>query len=202
MTAFALLLAGGLLVMGSRTSHVLAAYVALSLAASVVIVPAVAFSPVLLSLFAVTLLLKAVVAPLAISAFVRANPAAADLRPSASLPRRLLVVLAFAAVAHGIAASPAFAGFPLGALPPFLAFCGVGLLLFDRNLIAHLIGLLVLETGVTLAGAILAPHLPEIVEMGATFDALIVTFIGLGLARAFVAHDPLLDVDALRSLRG
>jgi hydrogenase-4 membrane subunit HyfE len=53
-----------------------------------------------------------------------------------------------------------------------------------------------------LAGALLAPTLPESIELGATFDALVATFIGLALVRAFFAHNALLDVDALRSLRG
>jgi hydrogenase-4 membrane subunit HyfE len=76
------------------------------------------------------------------------------------------------------------------------------MLVVHRNLLAHVIGLLALGAGVTLAGAVLAPQLPESVELGATFDAVVGTFIGLALVRAFVAQNPMLDVEFLRKLRG
>ena len=80
--------------------------------------------------------------------------------------------------------------------------CGVGMLIVHRNLLAHVIGLLVLGAGTELAGAALAPGLPASIELGATFDVLVATFIGLALVRAIIAHIPLLDVDSLRRLRG
>ena len=76
------------------------------------------------------------------------------------------------------------------------------MLMVHRNLLAHVIGLLVLGTGIELAGATLAPGLPAAFELGATFDVLVATFIGLALVRAIATHNPLLDVDALRRLRG
>jgi hydrogenase-4 component E len=80
--------------------------------------------------------------------------------------------------------------------------CGLAILIVHRNLLAAVIGLLVLGTGATLAGAVIAPGLPGLIELGAAFDTLVATFIGLALARAFVAHNPLLDVISLRRLRG
>ena len=47
-----------------------------------------------------------------------------------------------------------------------------------------------------------APQLPEAVELGAAFDVLVVTFIGLALVRALITDNPLLDTESLRRLRG
>jgi hydrogenase-4 membrane subunit HyfE len=120
---------------------------------------------------------------------LRTHPEARALRPSLGLPLRLLLAVGAAAAT---ANEPAV----------FVVACGVGMLLVHRNLIAHLIALLVLGTGITLWGAVIAPALPESIELGATFDAVVGTFIGLALIRAVAAHHPLLDVESLRSLRG
>ena len=201
----AVLVAGGLLVVTGRTLLALVAYVVLAATASALIVPATAGSLLAVVVFGVTTIMKVVVAPLGIVWFLRAQPAARALRPSLSAPIRLLFAIGFAALgtlvarAVGFRTDVATSQLELGV---FVVACGVGMLIVHRNLIAHLIGLLVLGTGITLCGAILAPSLPESVELGATFDALVGTFVGLTLIRAFAAHDPLLDVESLRSLRG
>ena len=61
-------------------------------------------------------LLKVVVAPLGILAFVRANPKAGNLRPSLAAPVRLLLVVVFALGARG-AVIPALGNAALRALP-------------------------------------------------------------------------------------
>ena len=76
------------------------------------------------------------------------------------------------------------------------------MLIIHRNLLAHMVGLLVLGIGIGFAASMLAPGLPEPIELGTAFDALIATGIGLALVRAIVVHDPLLDVESLRRLRG
>ena len=76
------------------------------------------------------------------------------------------------------------------------------MLIVHRNLLAHMVGLLVLGIGIGFAGSMLAPGLPEPIELGTAFDALIATVIGLAIVRAIVVHDPLLDVESLRRLRG
>ena len=83
-----------------------------------------------------------------------------------------------------------------------IILCALGMLVVQRNLIAHILGLLAFSAGITLAGSAIAPGLPAAVELGASFDALVVTFIGLAIVRAFLAHNPLLDVASLRRLRG
>ncbi len=105
------------------------------------------------------------------------------------MPLRLLLAIGFAMVAAAFARLPALAGIPMQGLVAYVALCGVGMLVVHRNLLAHVIGLLALGAGVTLAGAVLAPQLPESVELGATFDAIVGTFIGLALVRAFVSAE-------------
>lgn len=203
--ALIVLVAGGLLVVTGRTVLALVAYVVLAATASVLIAPATAGSLLAVIVFGGTTVMKVVVAPLGILWFLRAQPAVRALRPSLSAPLRLLLAIGFAALAVFVARAVGFRSDVAAAqleLGVFFVACGVGMLIVHRNLIAHLIGLLVLGTGITLCGAILAPSLPESVELGATFDALVGTFVGLTLIRAFAAHDPLLDVESLRSLRG
>jgi hydrogenase-4 component E len=196
-----LLLAGAVLLLSARTTQMLLGYVVLAVTVSVFVAPAALGSPLSLALFAISAVLKVVVAPLGILAFVRANPEAGDLRPSLAAPVRLLLVVAFALVARS-AVIPSLGDVALQNLAAYVVLCGVGVLIVHRNLLAHVVGLLALGAGVTLAGAILVPALPESVELGATFDAFVATFIGLALVRAFFSQNALLDVDALRSLRG
>jgi hydrogenase-4 membrane subunit HyfE len=196
-----LLLAGAVLLLSTRATQMLVGYSVLAITVAVFVAPAALGSPLSFALFAVSALLKIVVAPLGILAFVRANPKAGNLRPSLAAPARLLLVVGLALAAHG-AVIPGLGNGRLQSVTVYIMLCGVGVLIVHRNLLSHVIGLLVLGTGVTLAGALLAPTLPASVELGAAFDALVATFIGLALMRAFFAHNAVLDVDALRSLRG
>jgi hypothetical protein len=202
MLELVLLLSGASLILLTRTTAVVVGYVLLAgLTTAFVAVPA-SHSPLALTLFVAAALLKLVVAPVGIVLFVRRNPAAGDMRPSLPLPARILLVIGFALTARALAHHEALAGIPLSPLVAYTVLCAAGMLVVHRNLLAHVLGLLALGTGVTLAGAVMAPDLPESVELGATFDALVATFIGLALVRAVVAHNPLLDVESLQSLRG
>jgi hydrogenase-4 component E len=176
--------------------------VVLAVIASALIAPSALVSPTAFAIFALTTLMKVIVAPLGIVWFLRENPPAADLHPSLALPQRLLLAIGIAVAAAAIAHVPALAEIPLLRLIAYVVLCGIGMLVVHRNLLAHVIGLLALGAGITLAGAELAPQLPESVELGATFDALVGTFIGLALVRAFAAQNPMLDVESLRKLRG
>ena len=202
MIELLVLLAGAGLVLNARTSQAVVAYIVLAALATYFIFPATNGSPIALLLFVLSGFVKLIAAPLGVWLFVTANPATRDLRPSVPIAGRLLVVIAFAAAAHGVAAMDAFRG--IGGIDEiaYVILCALGMLVIQRNLLAHILGLLALSAGVTLAGAVLAPGLPESVELGATFDAVVVTFIGLGLVRAFIVHNPVLDVESLRSLRG
>ena len=201
-TTLLVLFAGAVLLVNGRAVQVLIAYVVLALTVTALGVTVAVSSPVTLVLFTVATLLKVVVAPLAILIFLRMNPAAGDLRPSIPLPARLMLAIAFALLAHMVLRYPSVAVVPMADSIAFVVLCGIGMLIVHRNLLAHMIGLLVLGIGIGFAGAMLAPELPEVIELGTTFDALVAMFIGLTIVRAIVVNDPLLDVDSLRRLRG
>ena len=197
-----ILIAGATLLVATRTRVVLGAYLALVVIAIVEVPRATFGAPLPLAVVLVTMTMKAVVAPLAVLAFLRAYPTASDLHTSLTLPLRLLLAIAFAVAAGAVAHLPGLEAGPPVLPAAFVVLCSVGMLIVHRNVVAHLIGLLALGAGITLAGAVLAPQLPEAVELGATFDALVGTFVGLALLRAVVTREGALDVESLRSLRG
>lgn len=202
MIELLLLFAGATLLMDGRATHVLIAYVVLAATTSAIIAPVALAAPASAVLFGISALLKVVLAPLGLFFFLRANPATGNLRPSIPMPLRLVLALAFALVARGVARFPALAGLPMRDSIAFLVLCGVGMLIVHRSLVADMIGLLVLGVAVDLAGAVLAPQLPESIELSATFDALLATFLGLTLVRSMLGQNPALDVEVLRKLRG
>ncbi len=203
MTAeLGLFLAGAALLLSSRTLVAAGAYVVIAAVATIAILPAAVGSAVALALLAGSAFLKLVVAPIGIYLFVRANPATRDLRPSVSLPIRLVIVVVIGLVARVAPVLTVFKDIATIDVAAFVILCALGMLVVQRNLIAHVIGLLAFSAGIALAGSAIAPGLPEAVELGASFDALVVTFIGLAIVRAFLTHNPLLDVASLRRLRG
>jgi len=64
------------------------------------------------------------------------------------------------------------------------------------------IGLLVFENGITLAALALTAGMPLVVELGATFDLMIVMVVVQVHARRMLATVGSLSTDHLRSLRG
>jgi hydrogenase-4 membrane subunit HyfE len=198
----ALLLAGAVLILSPRTLLAAAAYVVIASIATASILPAAVGSPFALALLSGSAFLKLVVAPIGIYLFIRANPTTRDLRPSISLPIRLVVVVVIGLAARSVSGFVAFQDVAGIGVTAFVVLCALGMLVVQRNLIAHIIGLLAFSAGITLAGSAIVPGLPESVELGASFDALVVTFIGLAIVRAFLAQNPLLDVASLRNLRG
>jgi hydrogenase-4 membrane subunit HyfE len=202
MIELVLLFAGATLLMDGRTTHVLIAYVVLAATTSTVIAPVAASTTASAVLFAISTLLKVGLAPLGLFFFLRSNPATGNLRPSIAMPLRLILALGFALVSRGVARFPALSGVPMRDSIAFLVLCGVGMLIVHRNLVADMIGLLVLGVAIDLAGAVMAPQLPESIELSATFDALLATFLGLTLVRSLLGHNPGLDVEDMRKLRG
>jgi hydrogenase-4 component E len=197
-----ILLAGATLIVNGRTGQVVVAYVVLAATTSAILLPSSLATPTAVALFAISALLKIVLAPVGFRWFLRANPTADDLNPSVPATVRLLLVILIAIAARSISQDPALSGIPLLFTAVFTVLCGISMLMVHRNLLAHVIGLLVLGTGIELAGAMIAPGLPEAFELGATFDVLVATFIGLALVRAIAAQNPLLDVESLRRLKG
>jgi hypothetical protein len=202
MLELVFLAAGAALILGTRTAQVVLAYVVIVALATIVIAPVALDSALSLGLFVASSILKLIAAPIGIWFFLRSNPAARDLRPSIGMPARLLVVIGFAVVAQSLTQVPSLAHIPKIGIVAYVVLCALGMLVIHRNLLAHLIGLLALSAGIGLAASVFAPQLPELFELGASFDALVATFIGLALVRAFVVHNPLLDVESLRRLHG
>lgn len=201
IVAVLILTAGAVVILENSTLRVVAAYMVIVATVGVIAAPATVPALLPLAFFWAAFALKLVLAPAVIGTFVRRNPPARDLRPVASLPLRLIAVLAMGFGAQYVHI-PGLAASSLSTLAAYIVLVGLAELVLDRNLLAQVVGLLVLSTGVTLAGVACAPQLPAAVELGAAFDVLVVTFIGLALVRALLTDNPLLDIESLRRLRG
>jgi hydrogenase-4 component E len=197
-----ILLAGAGLLVDTSTTRVVVAYAIIVASVAVLAAPATLNAPLPLAFFVATCLLKLVAAPIALWEFARRNTAARTLRPAIDLPLRLIVVVALVFATQVVPRVPGLGSIPDAGMAAYVVLCGLAVLVVHRNLLAQVIGLLVLSSGVTLAGVVSAPQLPQAVELGAAFDVLVVTFIGLALVRALIADNPLLDTELLRKLRG
>jgi hydrogenase-4 membrane subunit HyfE len=191
----------GIMIVDTRAKHVLAGYVAIAIVTTVMTYSSVDVTLGGLLLFSIATALKVVVAPIGILWFIRLNSEAEDLRSSAPLPIRVLVVIVLIVLSRAAYRLPAAAGLPLQSIVAFVVLCGIAMLIMHRNVLADLLGLLLFGAGITLEAALIAPELPAGVELGAAFDVLVTTFIGLALLRT-LHHRGLLDVDRLRNLRG
>jgi hydrogenase-4 component E len=191
----------GVMIADTRAKRVLAAYVAIAVVTTVVTFPGASVTLGGLVLFGIATALKVVLAPIGILWFLRRNPEAEDLRAGAPLPVRVLTVVVLVVLSRAVDHLPVAAALPLQSTVAFVLLCGIAMLLMHRNVLADLLGLLVFGAGITLEGALAAPQLPEAVELGAAFDVLVTTFIGLALLRTLHQRG-MLDVDRLRSLRG
>ena len=202
MTLYTILaVLSGVMIADTRAKRVLAAYVAIAIVTTVVTFPGASATLGGLVLFGLATALKVVLAPIGILWFIRRNPEAEDLRAGAPLPVRVLAVIVLVMLSRGVDHLPVAAALPLQSTVAFVILCGIAILLIHRNVLADLLGLLVFGAGITLEGALAAPLLPEAVELGAAFDVLVTTFIGLALLRTLHQRG-MLDVDRLRSLRG
>ena len=126
-------------------------------------------------------------------ALVRRYGVSGDLAPSLGLPWRLLIVVVNLVVAHEIGKLSALRDLPSTGVVFYAVLASVTIFVLHRNLLAHVIGLLMLGSPITLAGAVFAPELPLAVELAGTFDAVIATLLALAIARALLAH-PKLDI--------
>jgi hydrogenase-4 membrane subunit HyfE len=190
-----------IMVADTRAKRVLNGYIAITVVTSIVTFPAAAASTLGLATFALATALKVVLVPIGILWFLRRNPGAEDLRPSLSLPARVFTLIVLAALSRGAEQLPVAAALPLHGEVAFVILCGIAMLLIDRNVLADMLGLLLFGAGISLQGTLAAPQLPEVVELGAAFDVMVTTFIGLAFLGTLHKRG-LLDVDRLRTLRG
>ncbi len=196
-----LAICAGIMIADTRAKRVLAGYVVIAVVTTIITFPAAAASLNALLAFGLATVLKVVLVPLGILWFLRRNPGAEDLRASVPLPLRVLTVIVLIGLSRAVEHLPIAAALPLQADVAFVILCGLAMLLIHRNVLADILGLLLFGAGITLEGALAAPQLPEVVELGAAFDVMVTTFIGLALLRTLHERG-LLDVDHLRTLRG
>ena len=152
--------------------------------------------------FAVLAAIKLIVGPSALIYLVRRYNVPENLGPSLGLVWRLVIVGTALVAAYEVRHMAAFAGVASTTVVFDALFMSMLIVVLYRNLLAHAIGLLVLGSAITLAGAVFAPGLPYAIEIADTFDAVIATFVALTIARAVIAYDPQPDIRQLRELRG
>jgi hydrogenase-4 membrane subunit HyfE len=155
-----------------------------------------------LSFFFVLAAVKLIAGPAALIALVRRYAVPEDLAPSVNLAWRLVFVSATLFAAHEIRLMTAFSNVTSAGVVFYAIFTSMLIVLLHRNLLAHVIGLLMLGSAITLAGAVFSPGLPGAIEIADTFDAVLATVVALAIARALIAFDPQLDIRSLRELRG
>lgn len=202
MIDLVVILGASVAVLASRTSRAVAGYVVVAGAATYATMRNVPHTTQYLIPFAISIMLKIVIAPVAVARLIRTRPAADDLRPSLSMPWRIIVLIGLLWLAAATAALPALRDVALAGAATFTLLCGATTLMFNRNVLAGVAGLFLLDAGASVAGASFAVQLPEALEMGAAFDALVLTVVAVMLARAIARHDASLDVRSLRRLRG
>lgn len=124
------------------------------------------------------------------------------------LGRRASAVVAVIIIFVAAIAVGGVAGLPGGtsarALPAAMAEVLTGLLLVvtRRKSLSMVIGLLVFENGITLAALAMTAGMPLVMELGASFDVLIVMVVVRVHSRRMLNSMGTLSTDRLRSLRG
>ena len=89
-------------------------------------------------------------------------------------------------------------------LPAAIAVTLIGLLLImtRRKALSAVVGLLVFDTGLTLAAFGLTYGMPFVVELGVLFDLLIAVAVVIVVSRRMLTEIGTLSTDHLRDLRG
>lgn len=183
-----------------------------ALAALVVTIAITEDDPELLTVAAVVLALKGVVIPLVLRRGVRASGTdredAPRLNPTAGLVTvALLTTVAYLVSrpiteattggAHGVAGPAAFA-VPVGLTMVLVGFL---LLVTRRRALSQLIGFLVLDNGIATVAFLTAAGVPFVVELGVSFDVLLVALILAVLSGRLHALAGSTTVDQMTELR-
>ena len=149
---------------------------------------------------------RAVVLPIVLRRLLRDSPVRherhAYLGPRASAAAAIVIVFVAALAVDGTTGFPG--GGSIHALPAAVAEVLTGLLLIStrRKSLSMIIGLLVFENGVTFAAFAITAGMPLVVELGISFDLLIVMAVVQVHARRMLTTFGSLSTDRLRSLRG
>ncbi len=152
-----------------------------------------------------TVAIRGIVLPLILWRLLRASPIQYErsvaLGPRASAFVAIAIVFVAAAAVAQVTVS---ANAPVRALPASIAEVLTGLLIIAtrRKSISMVVGLLVFENGIALAALSLTAGMPLVMELGATFDLLIVMVVVQVHARRMLTTFGSLSTDRLRDLRG
>jgi len=153
-----------------------------------------------------TIGIRGVALPFVIRRLLHATPIRHERQPYLGRRASTLAAIAIvfvAAIAVGGAAGLS-GGSSARALPAAVAEVLTGLLLIAtrRKSLSMVIGLLVFENGISLAALALTAGMPLVVELGASFDLLIVMVVVQVHSRRMLATLGSLSTDPLRKLRG
>jgi len=196
-----ILIAAAMLAIDPRFRSALVAYAVFTAATLYLAFPAGAAVTAIV-FFAALAAVKLIAGPSALIYLVRRYHLPENLGPSLGIVWRIAIVGAALIAAYEVRHMTAFAGIAATTIVFDALFVSMLIVVLYRNLLAHAIGLLVLGSAITLAGAVFAPGLPYAIEIADTFDAVVATFVALTIARAVIAFDPQLDIRLLRELRG
>lgn len=152
-----------------------------------------------------TLLTKGILMPVFLRKIIRRIKATHDVEPYISNVLSLtisgiLVAVVYASLREGIFVT----GFSKNVLQVSIAVILIGLLIMitRRKAITQVLGLLVMENGLFLAGFSLTFGMPIIIELGVLFDMLmgviILSIFAIQIRRAFASA----DLDQLTTLKG
>ena len=153
---------------------------------------------------ALVLLGKGFIIPALLRRVVRRDPGSRETAPLVNVPASLIaaavpIVLAYPASGKLTALSPG----PVSRLVPAgvaTGLIGFFLLATRRKAVSQIVGLLLLDNGVTLATFLLTAGVPLLVEFGASLDVLLVVIVLRVLATTMRARFGPFDLDQLREL--
>jgi hydrogenase-4 component E len=157
----------------------------------------------------VTFLSRGIFVPLALGYILRQSPVRQERNPYLS-PRLSLIAAIVIVFVSAMAVDSAALGGSLGsvdaprALPASVAevLTGLMIVMTRRKGLSIVVGLLVFENGLALAAFSLTYGMPFVVELGATFDLLMVVVVIGVYARRMLTVFGSMSTDHLRNLRG
>ena len=155
---------------------------------------------------AIALAVRGVAVPVVLRRILHASPVRHERSPYLPPGASLAVAIGMAFVASVVVrdAAPALSPSQSVALTAAVAAALMGLLVVvtRRKTISMVIGLLVFENGVALAAFALTAGMPLVVELGVSFDVLILLVVVQAHAREMLTSFGSLSTDRLRNLRG
>jgi len=159
---------------------------------------------VLIAVACLVVVAKGVVIPVLLVQVVDRSPAGREATPLVNVPASLvaaggLTFLAYGATRPVVALVPTTAGrlIPLGFATLLIGFFAMAA---RRKAVSQIVGLLLVDNGIALVAFLATAGFPLIVELGASFDVLLVVVVLQVLAAHMGSKFEVLDLDQLREL--